>query len=770
MTEVSKGGVPLTAIFERMGALALIAAGSIEFIPALFLLVFHAGELPPAIWLTWAIPAAVFIVALLPRFRRFSSVYTASGGLLLLVGAIVFPQTYGPGWLPLPFVAFAVAFGAAFTSKVSMGLCLIGAAAGLNLIAVLHPTPQMILAAADLAGGAIGPVFVLIAGPALLGMAQIWRRTAQIADENTEAMEASTAATYRAVQVQSARTGVDRRIHETVLNTLNAIAQRGVDDDELLRSECRRDVEQMELGALTATEASMSDIIAEATVAAGLRTPEVRTRVDVDQVLPRMSASALRDALVEALRNVERHAQAQNVVIAARQFGTLYEISVEDDGTGLGQQESERFGMRNTMRASLAAMGGEALIDSSPGRGTRVQLRIPVVAPAELRVPIEPVRRILLDSNRSRILLFAPALFGLVMLPWIAGSLVGGGLAYAVLFVAFLATNFALSLMWKTRWRVVLVVLTVLWVLAAYTAAGSSLNGCDSASAVHWIINSVAGGIGLVLFAIERWWAWIILPVVTLGGLVLTFALPSGCRVVPAMSLIVTVVYMSAALFLMAVLFREFDRRRSDALVLWAATVEYQAEIERQIVVTSRWSRVSASTTRLLRAIADGQLDVDTVEVRERAAAEESQLRRNLGLEKKATSNLWQAVLEEVNHAETLGRSVEVSVISMPTDALPVPAAIIEFLRGIVSQAPSRTVTIKALVDEGLAEIIVTAPSVTVDIAMADSLGWMRSTPGNSGVFEIEHFEVSRVRFDERNDLVSIRSVQDVVTAEVSDV
>lgn len=770
MTEAPKGGVPLTAIFNRMGVLALIAAGAIEFTPALFWLVVHASELPPAIWLTWAIPAAISLLALYPRWRRYSPQIQAASGLLLIVAAIAFPQAYGPGWLPLPFVAFAVAFGAAFNSKVTTGLALIVAAAGLNLIAVLHPTPQMILAAADLAGGAIGPVFVLIAGPALLGMAQIWRRTARIADENTEAMEASTAATYRAVQVQSARTGVDRRIHETVLNTLNAIAQRGVDDDELLRSECRRDVEQMELGALTATEASMSDIIAEATVAAGLRTPEVRTRVDVDQVLPRMSASALRDALVEALRNVERHAQAQNVVIAARQFGTLYEISVEDDGTGLGQQESERFGMRNTMRASLAALGGEALIDSSPGRGTRVQLRIPVLAPAELRMPIEPVRRILLNSNRSRILLFAPAIFGLVMLPWIAGSLAGGVLAYAVLFVAFLATSVALSLMWDTRLRVALAVLAVLFVVVAYFAAGLSLNGCASASGIHWIINSVAGGIGLVLFAIERWWAWVILPVVTLGGLVLTIALPSGCRFVPAMSLTVTVVYMSAALFLMAVLFRAFDRRRGDALVLWAATVEYQAEIERQIVITSRWSRVSASTTTLLRAIADGQLDVDTREVCERAAVEESQLRRNLGMEQKATSNLWQVVLEEVNHAETLGRSVEVSVISMPCDTSPVPAAIIEFLRNIVSLAPSRTVAIKALVDEGLAEIIVTAPSSTVNVAMTDLLGRMRPIAGNTGAFEIEHFEVSRVHIDERNDLVSIRGARASVGGAASDV
>ena len=770
MTEAPKGGVPLTAIFNRMGVLALIAAGAIEFIPALFRLVVHASELPPAIWLTWAIPAAISLLALYPRWRRYSPQIQAASGLLLIVAAIAFPQAYGPGWLPLPFVAFAVAFGAAFNSKVTTGLALIVAAAGLNLIAVLYPTPQMILAAADLAGGAIGPVFVLIAGPALLGMAQIWRRAARIADENTEAVEEATAATYRAVQVQSARTGVDRRIHETVLNTLNAIAQRGVDNDELLRSECRRDVEQMELGALTANEGSMSDIIAEARLAAGLRTPEVHTQVEVDLVLPRTSASALRDALVEALRNVERHARAHNVVIAARQFGNLYEISVEDDGTGLGQQESERFGMRNTMRASLAALGGEALIDSSPGRGTRVQLRIPVLAPAELRMPIEPVRRILLDSNRSRILLFAPAIFGLVMLPWIAGSLVGGGLAYAVLFVAFLATNVALSLMWDTRLRVALAVLAVLFVLAAYFAAGLSLNGCASASGIHWIINSVAGGIGLVLFAIERWWAWAILPVVTLGGLVLTIALPSGCRVVPAMSLIVTVVYMSTALFLMAVLFRAFDRRRGDALVLWAATVEYQAEIERQIMVTSRWSRVSVSTTTLLRAIADGQLDVDTSEVRERAAAEENQLRRNLAMEKTANSILWQVVLEEVNHAETLGRSVEVSVISMPSDTLNVPIPVIELLRSIVSLAPSRTVAIKALIDEGLAEIIVTAPRSTVDAAVRGLQGQMGVDPHDAGTWVVEHLGVSRVHLDEHHDLVSVRELQVLVDGAASDV
>ena len=759
MRQPSKADARLVTIFERLGALALISAGSIEFIPALFLLVIHAGELPPAIWITWAIPSAIFLLALYSRWRRYSPQIQAASGLLLIVAAIAFPQEYGPGWLPLPFIAFAVAFGAAFTLDVFTGMAVIVAAAILNYVAVLYPTPQMILAAAELAGGTIGPVFVIIAGPALLGMAQSWRRAARIADANTLEVEEATAATYRAVQVQSARTGVDRRIHETVLNTLTAISQGGVKDDELLRSECRRDVEQMELGALAAAEAPMGDLIAEAIVAAGLRTPAVHTHIDIDHVLPSASASALRDALVEALRNVERHAHAQQVVINARQFATSYEISIADDGVGLGESETERFGMRNTMRASLAALGGETLIESSPGRGTSVHLRVPVVAPAELRVPVEPVRRILLDSNWARMLLFAPAIFGLVMLPWIAGSLSGGSPMYVAAFIAFLASNIALSFLWETRWRLAIALLTVLLALGAYAAAGTSLQGCTSASSVHWIINTVAGGIGLVLFALEGRWKWLVLPVVTFGGLALTSALPSECNLVPGMSLVVTVVYMSAALILMTVLFREFDRRRGDALILWAASVEYQAEIERQITVTSRWSRVSASTTLLLRAIADAQLDVEDEEVRERAAAEESQLRRNLGLEKKATSNLWQAVLEEVNHAETLGRSVEVSVISMPRDAAPVPEPIIAILRGIVTSAPSRTVTIKALVDEGSAEIIVTGPHTILDLVVTGVCSRMGIDFGRESEFTIDHFHIARVRMDDRSDLLSIRDL-----------
>jgi hypothetical protein len=257
--------------------------------------------------------------------------------------------------------------------------------------------------------------------------------------------------------------------------------------------------------------------------------------------------------------------------------------------------------------------------------------------------------------------------------------------------------------------------------VVTYAITRQDLVGCASASSVHWIINSVAGGIGLLLFAGQRyWWHWLILPIITAAGLVLTLSLPDECKAVPAMSLVVTVVYMSAALFLMTVLFREFDRRRSEGLLLWASSVEYQAEIERQITVTSQWSRVSASTVALLSGIADGSLDVADARIRERAASEESQLRGNLGVERRSTSSLWRAVLEAVEVGASRGLSVDAAIISMPRDAEPIPREVSDLLDAVVTQSPSRTVKMRIFVDQGLAEVLVTAPFASIDAAWAN--------------------------------------------------
>jgi signal transduction histidine kinase len=85
----------------------------------------------------------------------------------------------------------------------------------------------------------------------------------------------------------------------------------------------------------------------------------------------------------EALSNVARHAQASHVLVELRAEGPLLCIDVEDDGVGFDQaavahrEGRPHWGLLGIQeRASL--LGGSARFDSTPGAGTRVEVRIPL--------------------------------------------------------------------------------------------------------------------------------------------------------------------------------------------------------------------------------------------------------------------------------------------------------------------------------------------------------------------------------------------------------
>jgi len=103
--------------------------------------------------------------------------------------------------------------------------------------------------------------------------------------------------------------------------------------------------------------------------------------------LPPLSAAAqvqLLRIVQEALANVRKHAQAQRVQIRIRGDAGQVIVEVEDDGVGFdptvrGQSASRRFGL-TMMEERAAAVGGELEIDSVPGRGTHVRVRVPAEA------------------------------------------------------------------------------------------------------------------------------------------------------------------------------------------------------------------------------------------------------------------------------------------------------------------------------------------------------------------------------------------------------
>ena len=82
----------------------------------------------------------------------------------------------------------------------------------------------------------------------------------------------------------------------------------------------------------------------------------------------------------EALSNAVRHAHPHTVRITMSDEPAHWTLTVADDGAGM-QQSPELSARRGfglaSMRQRAGAIGGEWQIDSEPGRGTRVSVRMP---------------------------------------------------------------------------------------------------------------------------------------------------------------------------------------------------------------------------------------------------------------------------------------------------------------------------------------------------------------------------------------------------------
>lgn len=80
----------------------------------------------------------------------------------------------------------------------------------------------------------------------------------------------------------------------------------------------------------------------------------------------------------EALSNVRKHAQARSVLLRVDK-GPCWSLTVQDDGAGFDAEAalgSQHVG-RHIMQERAQAIGASVRVDSQPGRGTLVHLRLP---------------------------------------------------------------------------------------------------------------------------------------------------------------------------------------------------------------------------------------------------------------------------------------------------------------------------------------------------------------------------------------------------------
>ncbi len=108
----------------------------------------------------------------------------------------------------------------------------------------------------------------------------------------------------------------------------------------------------------------------------------VETLIDLPSPPAKLTSLALYRMVQELLRNVTKHAQATRVSVTAEQSPRLLRFVVHDDGIGFDPAQLDellqegRVGLA-TIQERAALLGGETIITSQPGSGTRIELRVP---------------------------------------------------------------------------------------------------------------------------------------------------------------------------------------------------------------------------------------------------------------------------------------------------------------------------------------------------------------------------------------------------------
>jgi signal transduction histidine kinase len=100
--------------------------------------------------------------------------------------------------------------------------------------------------------------------------------------------------------------------------------------------------------------------------------------------LPPQSETAVFRAVQEVLANVARHAGATSVLMQMARQGDEAVIEIEDDGRGFDPSSVAELAPSGRglgllgIRERMELLGGSALVESTPGHGTRVVLKVPI--------------------------------------------------------------------------------------------------------------------------------------------------------------------------------------------------------------------------------------------------------------------------------------------------------------------------------------------------------------------------------------------------------
>lgn len=222
-------------------------------------------------------------------------------------------------------------------------------------------------------------------------------RTTRLTQDLAERVRELATSRQRLVHVQDEeRRRIERDLHDGIQQDLIAImvgievadsrmasdpagAARALEEVRRLAKETHRTLRQLvhgispavltDRGIVAAVEARLAALPIGVTIAT---TDEVRRRR-----FPSPLEGATYFVVVEALTNVIKHAGVTEATVSLSATDDLVTIEVGDTGVGFCPAASPGSGLRG-LADRIGALGGELIIDSHPGRGTRIRASLPI--------------------------------------------------------------------------------------------------------------------------------------------------------------------------------------------------------------------------------------------------------------------------------------------------------------------------------------------------------------------------------------------------------
>lgn len=366
----------------------------------------------PAVAVAWGTAAAVYLRHRCPRWQLAALDSAVNVALALAAQRCVPPAMHGDSanWLFIVMAGQLIVPAWFAPPRASAPLTFVtGVAYWAG--AVLTPTAG----SGDNRPAAAGALLLAIATVHLSGRRMLYRRSAR-ADAALAQADRDSREQYVVLSRNIERREHERLLHDTVLNTLTALARSGRGDADEVVGRCRHDVTMMEYALndpgdpANATGQPRRGLLADIeAVATEMRSRGLTVHVEVeggvpaDQIpagcaLPVVSApvaAAIAHAVREALANVISHAgtgeawvvvsfatPGANQAVGAEPAGL--QVTVRDAGAGFdpGQVDPARLGLRRSITERIADRGGRAVIRSAPGEGTVVSLDWAAPGPA----------------------------------------------------------------------------------------------------------------------------------------------------------------------------------------------------------------------------------------------------------------------------------------------------------------------------------------------------------------------------------------------------